>query len=250
MKQKYRILIIVFTFMIFVGGCTSFKVETSKIEYKTTDSQVEIDGDRFLLYSNGRLKLINFINGISKEEALLDVPQYWGGCDISGDVIAWSQLVTDTGDSNSSLDIEFRNSNVYIYDIKTKEKKQITIDKAAQVNPKVWENYLIWQDNRNDKNKEYPGKWSLYLYDFKTGKEKCITTTLAAHAAYNISDNKIVWEDDRNFHGGDEIRGGENLPENNKDIFLYDIETGKEMAIATGSMMESKPDISGKYIVW
>ena len=250
MKHKYRILIIVFTFMIFVGGCSLFKLEPSKVMYKTTGTEAEIDGDRILFYRNGRLKLINFSNGISKEEASLDVPQYFGGCDISGDVIAWSQLVTDTGDSNSSLDIEFRNSDVYIYDIKTKEKKQITVDKASQVNPKLWKNYLIWKDNRNDKTKEYLGKWALYLYDIKTGEEKCITTTLAVHATYNISDNKIVWEDDRNFLGEDGIRGGENLPENNKDIFLYDIETGKEMAIATGSMMESKPDISGKYIVW
>ena len=235
---KCRILFMVFIFTILVGGCTSFKVQPSEIVFNLTGSRSEIDGDRLLLYSNGWLKVINFSSGKSQEEASLDVPQYFGNHDISGDTIAWSQLVTD------------RNSDVYIYDIKTKEKKQITTDKAAQMNPKLWKNYLIWQDNRNDKTNEYPGKWALYLYDFKTGEEKCITTTLAAYASYNISDNRIVWEDDRNFHGGDEIRGGENLPQNNKDIFLYDIETGKEMAIATGAMMESQPDISGKYIVW
>jgi beta propeller repeat protein len=108
----------------------------------------------------------------------------------------------------------------------------------------------LWQDIRNDLKKEYHsnGKSSLCLYDINTGKEKLITSALAG--AFQIWDNKIVWEDERNNTCDAITRGGGNIPENNKDIYLFDINTGKEMPIATGPYMESNPDVFGKYVVW
>jgi len=116
--------------------------------------------------------------------------------------------------------------------------------------PKLWKNFLVYADNRNDKVKSYPGRWSLYLYDLNSSKEKLITSTLSAHGEYNIRDNKIVWEDDRNFKGSDTLRGGDNVPENNKDIYLFDMTTEKETALATEKLMESKPDVSGYNVVY
>jgi beta propeller repeat protein len=137
-----------------------------------------------------------------------------------------------------------------MYDLKTLTQIQVTTDLSSQMNPKIWGNYIIWQDSRNDTVKDYPGKWNLYLYNISTGKETLICDTLAAHSTINISDNKIVWEDERNFKGENGIRGGDNLPENNKDIYMYDILTGSETSVATGYLMECRPDISGNYIVY
>jgi beta propeller repeat protein len=137
-----------------------------------------------------------------------------------------------------------------MYNIKTSKQLQITNDLSSQMNPRVWGNYIIWQDSRNDPVKDYPGRWSLYLYDINSEKEKLICNTLAAHSTINISDNKIVWEDERNFKGEDGIRGGDNVPENNKDIYMYDILTEVETPVATESLMECRPDISSNYIVF
>ncbi|MDA8234498.1 MAG: hypothetical protein M0Z31_06865 [Clostridia bacterium] len=60
----------------------------------------------------------------------------------------------------------------------------------------------------------------------------------------------MVWEDGRNFKGDRGLRAGENVPENNTDIYLYDIKEEKEMPIATGSLQESEPFVSGHYVVW
>lgn len=160
------------------------------------------------------------------------------GFDISGDIIVWSSLKNQA------------NPEIYIYNLKTSEQKKITDNPSGQYYPKIWKNYIVWQDDRNAAVKTYPGQWSLYLYNLDTGEEKLLTKTLAPHATYNICDNKVVWEDERNMHGDDLLRSGDNLPENNKDIYLYDIKADRETAVATGPFMECMPDIYGNYIVW
>lgn len=222
----------------------------SKIEYSFDAFYGELDGDTIVICSLNSIQIFDLKNNklikelpISKEHGIL-------GLDISGEIVTWAEIDPQSIKNSESIDLEKEDSNIFIYNYKTYEKKQITKDVFEQSNPKVWNNYLIWRDNRDDKTKEYPGKWSLYLYDLNTGVEKKITSTLAAHATYSISNDKIVWEDERNFKGTNIIRGGDNLPENNKDIYLYDIKTGTESAIATGPYMESKPDINEDYIAW
>jgi beta propeller repeat protein len=247
---------------LLVSGCSNTyeeptAVETttdisspSKIEYNFDAFYGELDGDTIAICSLNSIQIFDLKNNklikelpISKEYGIL-------GLDISGEIVTWAEIDPQSIKNSESRDFEKEDSNIFIYNYKTYEKKQITKDVFEQSNPKVWNNYLIWRDNRDDKTKEYPGKWSLYLYDLSTGVEKRITSTLAAHATYSISNDKVVWEDERNFKGTNIIRGGDNLPENNKDIYLYDIKTGTESAIATGPYMESKPDINGDYITW
>jgi len=261
-KRHYSALICsVVLLLVLLGGCAKkleiapetpsndLKVEPSKIEYSFTGFDAELDEDNIVVNRQGMLEIIDLANNkllkeipVSKENGIL-------GFDIYGDLIAWAE--TDPKSiKNDFRDSEKENLDIIIYNLKTDEKKHITKDKSAQSNPKVWKNYLIWQDNRDDKLKEYPGKWSLYLYDLNNGTEKKITSTLAAHATYNICDNKIVWEDERNSDVSNMIRGGDNIPDNNKDIYMYDIITGIESPIATGPYMESKPYVNGNYIVW
>lgn len=200
------------------------------------------DGSGLKLYDLDGKKLLKGISVPDKKSI--------SGYDISKDYIAWSDDRNETRDV-SKLGGEYNiNWDVFIYDIKNGRQIQITKDASAQIQPKLWKNYLIYADNRNDASKSYPGKWSLYLYDINSKKEELITSTLSAHGDYSIRDNKIVWEDDRNFKGSDVLRGGDNVPENNKDIFLFDMISRKETAVATGKFMECKPDVCGDYIVY
>jgi len=228
----------------------SLKSGPNKIDYRFDGFNAELDGDNIVVYNQNMLKLFDLRNNKTLKE--IPISKEYGvlGFDISGDIVTWAETNPNSVKSGDSRETEKENSDIYIYNFKTGKKKQITKDESAQLNPKVWKNYLIWQGNGEDKVKEYPGRWSLYMYDLNAGTEKKITSTLAAHATYNLSDNKIVWEDERNFEGTNTIRGGDNVPENNKDIYMYDIETGLESAIATGPYMESKPDVNGNYIIW
>jgi len=111
---------------------------------------------------------------------------------ISNDIIAWSDLRNEKRDVDQLGDLKKTNADIFIYNLKTGEQKQITKDLGTQMNPKIWGNFVIWQDNREDIAKEYPGKWSLYLYDLDTGREQMITSTLSPYATYNIRDFHIV----------------------------------------------------------
>lgn len=263
MRNRFYLLIVILVIQsLLVSACSNTnenpievkkiteKTDPSKIEYSFDGFYGELDGDIIAVYNSGSIKVFDLKNNklikeipIAKENGIL-------GLDISGDIITWAEVNPKNIKNGEARDSEKEDSNILIYNYKTNEKKQITKDTWAQSKPKIWNNYLIWQDNRDDKTKEYPGKWSLYFYDLDTGVEKKITSTLAPYATYNICDDKIVWEDERNFKGSNIIRGGENVPENNKDIYMYDIKTGKERAIATGPYMESKPDVYGEFIVW
>jgi hypothetical protein len=64
-----------------------------------------------------------------------------------------------------------------------------------------------------------------------------------------INNGKIVWQDNR-ANTNIKYRGCENCPEYNWDIYLYDILTGEEQAVATGPIMECDPDVSGDLVVW
>jgi beta propeller repeat protein len=231
-----------------ISGCV--KQTEPVVEFSIEGYDSALDGNHLLIYDSAEIKLIDLTQKKLVNEISLPSPAWVSGIDISGDIIVWSDLRNEKTDPSALEDIGEANADIFLYNFKTKEQKQITSELSAQINPKIWGNYLVWQDNRNDVSKEYPGRWSLYLYNIDTGKEKLITSTLAPHAAFDIRDNQIVWEDERNFKGTNEIRGGENIPQNNKDIYLYDIAAGKEIPIATGSFMESNPDVCGHYVVW
>ena len=261
-KYCWGVIIILIFNILLLSGCSADPKkpsvvkkmtevsEPSKIEYSFNGFYSEVDENIIVVYNWNKIEIFDLTDG----KLIKDIPisNEFGisGLDIYGDTVTWSETNPQSVENRDSRDSLKEDSNVFVYNYRTNEQKQITTDKWAQNNPRIWKNYLIWQDNRDDTSKEYPGKWSLMLYDLTTGTEKRITSTLAAHATYSISDDKIVWEDHRNFKGSDTIRGGDNLPENNKDIYLYDMKTGTESAVATGPYMESKPEISGNYIAW
>jgi beta propeller repeat protein len=251
--KKIGCFIVIFTLLF--TGCENPLVlkpiaVKSEDKFSVSGFESEADGNNLLVSNGNGLKLYDLTSKKLLKEISIPHKQPISGFDISGDYIAWADARNETRDISSLAGDYNINSDIFIYNIKTDEQMQITKDLSAQVQPKVWKNYLIYADNRNDTVKSYPGKWSLFIYNINTKKEELISSTLSAHGDYSIRDNKIVWEDDRNFKGSDTLRGGDNVPENNKDIYLFDMTRKKETAVATGKLMESKPDVYGDYIVY
>lgn len=178
------------------------------------------------------------------------------GFDIEGANVVWADLRNETRDPmrlepSGQLTYNYNklNCDVFLYNLETKELKQLTHNPAAQRNPRIWQHYVIWEDNRDDTTDDYYGVWNIYLYDLESGKEKRITTGESDHIHPRIRDGKIIWQDNRNSTDK-RFRGCENCPEYNWDVYLYDISKGEEQAIATGPTMECDPNVSGNLVVW
>ncbi len=132
--------------------------------------------------------------------------------------------------SNTIVWQDDRNGNwdIYIFDISTHQEIHTT-NKSNQTNPAIYGNKVVWQDDRN-------GGSDIYLQDLSTKKQNRVTTS---GKAYNprINGNRIVWQDKRNG-------------QDNWDIYMYDISSGKETQITINGSNQTSPDIFGDRIVW
>lgn len=218
------------------------------VDYSLDGYSAVIDGDIMVVSQRQNLQIVN----LKKKQIIgtINLPKGTAnGVGISGNIVVWSDLRNETRSIEGIGDFSRANADIFSYNIKTGQTKQITYDTKAQTNPKIWQNYLVWEDSRNDKtvtgNKTQN---DICLYNMDTGEEKFLTQS-GINTNPAIRDNKVVWEDGRNVKDP-VLRGGGNLPNNNTDIYMYDIKTGTTISVATGPYKESVPDVFGNYIVW
>ncbi|MDP4091199.1 MAG: hypothetical protein Q8930_18285 [Bacillota bacterium] len=257
LKRTGIVLFVVST--IIFGGCSRKQANGSTMPvasegistdvYYTSDGcEAALSGNYMVVMGNG-LKIIDLAaKKVIKE---LEIPdRYIGEFDISGTKVVWSAFSSKEEAGKDPGFDETADTNIFLYDIAANKTSQITTNKAGQISPRVSGDYIVWQDNRNDSVKDMNPEWDIYLYKISSGEEKLITTAPGIHTNPRISDNIVVWEDGRNFKGQKELRWGGNVPENNTDIYMYDIKAGKEEPVAAGPLQECNPTIGGGYIAW
>lgn len=206
-----------------------------------------LDGDRLVYFGDQALNVVDLAR--NTQLATIKLPADLLGFDLYGDYVVWSDLRHEKRNIGDLGSMDLTNADIFLYDLKNGKERQLTEDASAQVRPKIWGHYVVWMDNSQDAVEEYPSDWQIMLYDLNTGVTKAITNTPGANTDPDIQDGKVVWEDGRNVV--DKLkRAGENLPENNTDIYLYDIVSGETLAIAEEPYKEAKPHISGNRIVW
>jgi len=256
MKRKLWIVISIFLVSI---GCSSgtggtvdgFKPKKAKAFQPMEERVVAgwggaLDGDRLVTIGENGLTVMDLAANIQ----LASIPvEYDAGFDISGNYVVWSDLrneETPIGDLGS---YDVANADIFLYDLSTGKEKQLTADPSAQISPRIWDNYIVWMDNASDEIKEYPSHWQIILYNIETGEQKTISSGDGGHTSPDIDAGNVVWEDGR--HVTDRLyRAGGNVPENNTDIYLYRIETGETLPIATEKYKEGQPRISGNLVTW
>jgi len=108
---------------------------------------------------------------------------------------------------------EFRVTNIYL---------------SIPLNPAIYGDRIVWQDNRNGNN-------DIYMYNITAGTETRITTNTASQQYPDIYGDRIVWQDNRN---------------GNNDLYMYNITAGTETRITTNSLAQLNPAIYGDRIVW
>jgi beta propeller repeat protein len=106
--------------------------------------------------------------------------------DIYGNKIVWD----DNRNGGSLKNGMVGNWDIYMYDLSTKKVTQLTTNTSTSLDPHIYGNTIVWQDNRN-------GNWDIYAYDLIT-HQQIHTTDKSDQIAPAIYGNKIVWTDSRN----------------------------------------------------
>ncbi|MBW2714209.1 MAG: hypothetical protein JRC77_10730, partial [Deltaproteobacteria bacterium] len=83
----------------------------------------------------------------------------------------------------------------------------------------------------------------IMLYDTEKKEIRRIAPTATPQWQARIQGDRVVWTDYRNG-------GGLMLDPRNTDIFMYDIGTGKTVAVTTHLAEQSHPDVWGDWVVW
>ena len=124
-------------------------------------------------------------------------------------------------------------SSTYLTKATTSEGEiQITTNKATQRYPAIYENIIVWEDDRNGiSNKD------IFLFNLATKQEKQITTNESRQLDPDVYGNYVVWEDNRNGN-------------RNWDIYGYNLKTDKEFVICTNISNQFSPSIYENFVVW
>lgn len=118
--------------------------------------------------------------------------------------------------------------DIYLYNLKTKETRQITSDPKAQGKPDIYNDIIVWHDKRHD-------NWDIYLYNLTTGEERRLTDDPADQFSPVIYGNYIVWVDARN---------------GNWDIFMHDLSSGTTKCICDEPSKQWWPQIWKDTVLW
>jgi beta propeller repeat protein len=150
---------------------------------------------------------------------------------IYGDYIVWTDYRNDDGTG--------MNSDIYLYDLSTRQEHAISINSSRQVRPDIYGNWIVWEDNRAGLN-----DWDLWAYDLTTETEVLITQNQVSNQNNPaIYKNLVVWED----------VGRMGAARHDNDIYIKDLSTGStgsDYSITTEEGEQIDADIYGDYIVW
>ncbi|MGA9351689.1 MAG: choice-of-anchor Q domain-containing protein, partial [Anaerolineae bacterium] len=116
------------------------------------------------------------------------------------------------------------------FDLSTQTDFSVTSDggNTNQMNPAIWNNTVVWQDNRH-------GNWDIYGYDLSSQTGFRITDDPADQVSPTISGPTVLWQDARN--------GG-------WDLYGYDLDRQIEFPVRTFPADQLSPAIADNIIVW
>jgi beta propeller repeat protein len=106
-----------------------------------------------------------------------------------------SQAIGDPSVSGSRIvwaDDRSGNYDVYLYDVRTGEQRQITTDPAGQFNAQISGSLIVWEDSRNSQSHYFPEN-DVYLFDLVTNTESPVAMG-PDHAGWpRISGHYVLW---------------------------------------------------------
>ena len=169
---------------------------------------------------------------------------------VDGNLLVWAQADV-SGKQPDEIRSDSLSYDIYVYDMETEEMRQITNDEHVQRGALISDKWVIWLDDRNDSDGQYPYSRDVYAYNLDTGVEKRITadSTAEDYADLSLSNNLVVWSDNR--HGDPEVTSRpSNIADYNNEIYAYDLNKEKEYRITHYEDNDHYPAIQGNRIAW
>ncbi|MHA1949138.1 MAG: CARDB domain-containing protein [Candidatus Thorarchaeota archaeon] len=172
----------------------------------------------------------------------VDDDKLWDGEEI------WGVLYrTNVSDGAISIDnYESQEGYKWLFYNETSHKKYQYNDQAAETwwvvsdqydpwydtqdNPKIYGDYIVWEDDRNS-------NWDIYYFNMSSKTETRVTDESADQRYPEIFGDIIVWQDKRN-------------PDEDWDIWTYNITTAVESRITDNESAQTDPAIFGDTVVW
>jgi TolB protein len=111
------------------------------------------------------------------------------------------------------------NSNIAMVDLDAGTGRQLTTNRADQVDPAIEGDNVVYADHRN-------GNWDIYLYNLKTKVERRLTTSKADQTAPQIGNGIVVYQDHRN---------------GNWDIYAYVLKARVEKRLTSSKADQTAP---------
>ncbi|WP_232308493.1 PKD domain-containing protein [Methanosarcina lacustris] len=234
------------------------------------------NGDQYL---NGDIYMYNISTSTETQITTNGSNQMWP--DIYGDRIVWQD--SRNGGSGYSWD-RTENWDIYMYDLSTSTETRITTNESSQTHPVIYEDRIVWLDERNSGSApdDGYGGFDVYMYNLSTKKETRITKSTIPlnpdmRSSVNIYDNKIVCymgpygisvynlstrqenvisdlQSDLQLYNlaisGNRIVGTNDWEGREGDVYMYDLSTATKTKITANGSAYGGPDISGNRIVW
>ena len=105
---------------------------------------------------------------------------------------------------------------------------QITEDTRNQMDPALYGDIVVWEDDRN-------ANWDIYGYNLAASQEFQVTTNTHNQYDPEVYSGIVVWMDERN---------------GNYDIYGFNLSTYQEFQIAANESNQINPAIYGDIVVW
>ena len=136
---------------------------------------------------------------------------------VGGNYVVWSAL-----DGRTHYD------QIYLFDIKTGETRQISNNQLDNMNAQVSQGRIFWESSTN-----------LILYDTVSGSTKTIAATVNLSSRLDSAPvfvgNLVVWQNQRETRSAD------------AEVDLWDTRTAKVKVIASQGRL---PSTDGRHVVW
>ena len=167
--------------------------------------------------------------------------------DVLGDTIVWRDGRYGTCDENYDEDWDAGGDwDLYGMNAETLTGGVLVDAINAQNHPELGGNYMVWTDRRaaGARDNDDSDMNDIWMRDMTTGVEKVVKTDEYEQCRPNTDGKTIVWVDSRDYYTntGDGYKY--------EDIYMYDIASGKESVVTTGTNRQRRPIVEGDYVVW
>ena len=141
--------------------------------------------------------------------------------------VVWKAL-TNPGEG------DWDSAEIFLYDLQSKEVRQLTSDSLFDHNPRLGDRYIVWERGQS----ENLDTNEICLYSLLSGTTIQITADSECDVDPQISDGIVVWTK----LGGTSTDG--------QEIYLYDARLKKTTRLTDNGLSDWGPTVSGDLVAW